>query len=143
MKMMIISVALLGVLSTHAQGATNEFIWTVGTETNGSPIQQIEWLFRDDGLSVTNCPIWAGTPLTILEEESDRVKVRCDKQAVPQGDKWSHAILKGNIVVGWLPRHVLVKIRISDWNTSRGNAQPTSGGDSSPRADAGLGTPQK
>lgn len=123
MSMMVISVALLSALSITAQAATNEFIWTVGTETNGSPIQQVEWLFKDDGLSVTNCPIWAGTPLTVLEEKSDRVKVKCDIEAVPRDDKWSHAILKGNIVVGWLPRSALVKVRISDWKMRRGTAQ--------------------
>ena len=87
--------AMLAALPVATITATNEFIWTVGAETNGSPIQQVEWLFKDDGLTVTNCPIWAGIPLTLLEEKPDRIKVKCDKEAVPKSDQWTHAILKG------------------------------------------------
>ena len=95
MKRTIIAMAMLAALPVATITATNEFIWTVGAETNGSPIQQVEWLFKDDGLTVTNCPIWAGIPLTLLEEKPDRIKVKCDKEAVPKSDQWTHAILKG------------------------------------------------
>ncbi len=130
----MIALAILAVLPVATIAATSEYIWTVGTETNGSPIQQVEWLFKDDGLTVTNCPILAGTPLTLLKEKPDRIEVMCDKEAVPKSDKWAHAILKGNIVVGWLPRSALVKVSIADWKKKQGSAQPYTEGDIHPLA---------
>lgn len=122
--------AVLAAMRLAASAGTNDFIWTVGTEPDGSLIQQVEWLFHDQDLTKTNCPIWAGTPLTIMEEVKDRVKVKCDKTALPPDKRWKQAILEDGTVVGWLPRHALVKVPVSEWKKAGGNAQPTSAGDS-------------
>jgi len=113
-KMTIGAVVLLAAMRLAAAAGTNDFIWTVGTEPDGTLIQQVEWLFHDQDLAKTNCPIWAGTPLTIIEEVKDRVKVKCDKTALPPDKRWTQAILKDDTVVGWLPRQVLVRVTTAD-----------------------------
>jgi hypothetical protein len=121
---LILAVAILAWTGLAQADGTNEFVWTVGTETNGQPIQQVEWLFHDQELTKTNAPIWAGTLLTIIEEAKDRVKVSCNKSALPSKERWALAITQGGFVVGWLPRQSLVKVSMTDWSRMRGNAQP-------------------
>ncbi len=108
--MFILAAGLLTWVRAASASSTDEFVWTVGTETNGRPIQQVQWLFHDQALTKTNAPIWAGTRLTIIEETQDRVKVKSNKSALPSDPRWALTILQGNTVIGWMPRQALIKV---------------------------------
>ena len=97
-----------------------EFAWTVGCDTNGELIAQVRWLYKDAGLTATNCPIWAGTRLTLVEEREDRVLVACGPGDVLPDVRWA-ATVKGD-VGGWLPRRSLVKVPAAVWEQMRGKA---------------------
>ncbi|MBI3986120.1 MAG: hypothetical protein HY343_04335 [Lentisphaerae bacterium] len=125
---MIIAITIICTLvfCAPAWATTNEpsFVCTVGTDTNGAPIQQVEWLFQDEALSLTNCPVWSGSVVQLIEEKEDRVKVRCDKTCLPDKDRWRTSILNSNVVVGWLSKSSLVKVEKATWNDRKRNAQP-------------------
>jgi hypothetical protein len=110
-------------VQARQMSATHEaFIFTVGTDTNGVPIQQVEWLYRAADLKETQCPLWAGSRVTIGREEGGAVRVQCDKTALPDEKKWHEFILKGNVVSGWLNREAVIKVRMIDWKKHTPNA---------------------
>ena len=130
MKYNPILVGLLMACSAIAEAETtndNDNAWTVGTDSNGKLIQQLEWIFKDELLTITNCPIRPGTILTVIKEENHRVKVKCDRDDVPNWQQWNQAILKGNIVVGWIDKSRLIRVPLKELIKYRRNAQPSAG----------------
>ncbi len=90
------------------------YVYLVGTDAQGRPIQQVEWLYNTKELKEKHCPIWAGTVVEVVEEQGERVKIKCDKAAVPHDERWQKANIDGGVVFGWLERKCLVKVRMKD-----------------------------
>jgi len=85
------------------------FVWTVGTDTNGTPIQQVEWLCDSPSepgvkhnLHNEKCPIWAGSVVEVITQLQYWVEVKCDKASLPDETRWGEAIRKDGVVVGWM-----------------------------------------
>jgi hypothetical protein len=99
-------------------------IAAVGVDPDGRAIQQVVWLHDAPDLKTQQCPIYAASPVTILKEQGHVVKIRTDKSALPNEEKWHKAIQKGNIVEGWIQTRELVQVPIKVWKKNMPGAQP-------------------
>jgi len=109
---------LAGADSTNDE---SKLVWTVGTDAKGQLIQQVDWLFQDANMTVTNCPIWAGTILTIMKERDAVALVRCNRADVPKD--WRKKIPQGNTVEGWIEKRRLTQVAQDALPSGSKNAQ--------------------
>jgi len=119
LRILCLSALLLTGITGSLKAADNEdVIWTVGTDTNGVMIQQVEWIYKDKALTQTNCPIPTRTVLKILKEHGESVQIQCDGAMLAR-TRWHASVKKGNIVIGWLAKERLAKVKASVWQKQR------------------------
>ena len=101
----------------------DDTIAVAGVDTNGMHIQQVVWLHDTQEMKSKQCPIFAASPVVVLKEQGNVVKIKADKSAVPDEKKWHKAIRKGNIVVGWIKKQELAKVPVDIWKNRIGAQQ--------------------
>jgi hypothetical protein len=95
---------------------SGEFVYTVGTDSNGVPIQPVEWIFMKPNLNEgEKYPICPGTLVTVVREEDHAVCIQFDERALPAHRCGIEPFLNGNIVTGWLKKEAIIKVRRSEW----------------------------
>jgi len=126
-------IAVLAATALCACGAPpnrrDDFVSVVGADANGFPIQQVVWLYDKADLKKQQCPIWAASSVTVVAEQGDAVKVKADRTALPDVDKWHRSVSKGNIVIGWIERKLLVQVPVEAWKKNRPGAHQAPAGD--------------
>ena len=83
--------------------------YLVGVETNGVPMQQVEWLYEKEDGSGTKEFFWAGTTVQPLQTSKHGFTlVSVPRHAFPKG----HPLAKPGEtnVVGWIRSHSIVPI---------------------------------
>jgi hypothetical protein len=103
----------------------DDTITVAGVNTNGMHIQQVVWLHDTPEMTSQQCPIFAASPVVVLKEQGDVIKIRADKSTVPDEKKWHTAIRKGNIVVGWIKKQELAQVPADVWKKRIGAQQST------------------
>jgi hypothetical protein len=93
-----------------------EFVYTVGTDTNGVPIQQVEWLYDSPELKRQVCAIFAWTVVEVVRVVDGKAEVKCKKgtPTLPIANKLTRQdTLATDAPLGWMDKNRLVRVRLS------------------------------
>lgn len=147
-RLIITALATMAAWAGAAPDDTASWIFVVGADTNGAPVQQVVWLHENPDLKEQACPLLAASFVAVMEEQEEAVKVMADRMALPADEKWSRFVLKGNVVIGWIEKKHLVRVPMASWrkykDARKPGEQPGPGGEqetpSPPQDDEGNET---
>jgi hypothetical protein len=125
---MVVEMVKAPVVMKGLINSRNPFVYTVGTDTNGVPIQQVEWLYDSPELKRQVCAIFAGTVVEVVKAVDGKAEVKCKKGTpiLPIANKLTRQdMLATDAPLGWLDESRLVRVRLAEHPWVIGNVPPS------------------